>query len=115
MRQQIKFQVALGCPKHGQERADYFFSTTVKSRKQLRLRFVKDVHLVLRQKEMELERVIKELEALVITAALLAEEDPPESPAQSAPILATTRPRMNELEELAAYYPFAERSRKTEK
>ena len=64
---------------------------------------VKDCYVVLRQKELELERVRKEIRALLIVATLLMENEPTED--VTRPELARVLDR-DELDGLATFYPF---------
>lgn len=67
---------------------------------------MKDPFAVLRQKEMEIERVRGEIKALLITAALLKEDESAEAAAQPG---LTGLLTSSQLEELAKYYPFVAR------
>ena len=76
---------------------------------------MKDLYEVLRQKEQEFKRLGKEIEALRVTAALLAEGKPetvsaesktaPTSPTESRPVAATAAGHGNGWEEAPARWP----------
>ena len=69
---------------------------------------MKDPYFVLRQKEIDLERVRKEVQALLIVAVLLADGEPPDSVQQLVSAFPSlTRPfHGGASDELARYYPF---------
>jgi hypothetical protein len=70
---------------------------------------MKDPHSVLRQKEQDLERVHKEIQALRTVIPLLA-DDQPSSDVMDELLLAVSRapvdPSNNGMPELELYYPF---------
>ena len=73
---------------------------------------LKDPYIVLRQKEKDLERVRKEIKALLIAAALLAED---ESADAMAKVELSELLARSELDELGVYYPFVARLRRPPK
>jgi hypothetical protein len=71
---------------------------------------MKDVHAVLFQKEQEVERVGKEIRALLATIALLAEDQSTNDPVRPQPqarCRTLVDAREPEKAELELYYPFA--------
>ena len=70
---------------------------------------MKDPHSVLRQKDLDLEQVRKEIQALLTVIPLLA-DDPPSSDVMSeVPLVsfpAHVDPPSNDIAQLELYYPF---------
>lgn len=69
---------------------------------------MKNPHSVLREKEQDLERVRKEVQALLMVISLLADDQPaPDMHAvPSAFYLTPVRPPDNDMAQLELYYPF---------
>ena len=70
---------------------------------------MKDPHSILREKEQDLERVRKEVQALLTVSPLLA-DDPPSSDVMNelplAPSPTHVDPPDNDMAQLELYYPF---------
>ena len=77
---------------------------------------MKDPHSVLRQKDLDLERVRKEIQALLIVIPLLADDQPSSNVMQEvlSAFSHTMDPPENEIAQLELYYPFVTQLRMSE-
>ena len=69
---------------------------------------MKDPHSVLREKEQDLERVRKEIQAL-LTVIPLPADDPPSSDVMQDLLLAASLTPVDPMAQLELYYPFVRR------
>jgi hypothetical protein len=78
---------------------------------------MKDPHTVLREKEQDLERVRKEIRALITVIPLLADEQPSSDIMQELLLMLSRIPvdsPQNDMAQLELYYPFIRHLRMSE-
>jgi hypothetical protein len=75
---------------------------------------VKNLHTVLRQKEQDMERVRREVHALLAVIPLLADDQPSDDLALLASSRTAAEPYGNGMADLETYYPFVRHMRMSE-